>query len=111
MHLDDFGTGYSSLGYLASFPVHALKIDRGFVRTLIGDDKNSSIVRSVISLVHNLGLEVIAEGVETAQQLDYLRAEKCQYGQGFYFSPPLDNEEAARLVPEWSRVSGEKKVV
>jgi EAL domain-containing protein (putative c-di-GMP-specific phosphodiesterase class I) len=91
------------LGYLASFPVHALKIDQGFVRTLNHDEKNTSIVRSVISLAHNLGLEVIAEGVETAQQLDYLRELKCQYCQGYYFSPPLNHEGVAKLLPEWSR--------
>jgi EAL domain-containing protein (putative c-di-GMP-specific phosphodiesterase class I) len=111
VHIDDFGTGYSSLGYLASFPVHALKIDRAFVQTLNGDNKNASIVRSVISLAHNLGLEVIAEGVETAYQLEYLRALKCQYAQGFFFSPPVDQGEVARLLSEWSGVNRGKKVV
>ena len=87
MSIDDFGTGYSSLSYLANLPVHALKIDRDFVSRLDVDERNSAIVRSIISLAHNLGLQVIAEGVETPRQLDYLKTLKCQFGQGYLFSP------------------------
>jgi diguanylate cyclase (GGDEF)-like protein len=96
--IDDFGTGYSSLSYLANLPVHALKIDRAFVSKLDVDERNSAIVRSVVSLAHNLGLQVIAEGVETAHQLDYLKALKCQYGQGYLFSRPTDSAQAARFL-------------
>ena len=96
--IDDFGTGYSSLSYLASFPVHALKIDRSFVSRLNGTAKNLSIVRSIVSLGQNLGLDVIAEGVETEAQLEYLRAMKCEYAQGYYFSRPCGAEITARFI-------------
>ena len=97
-YIDDFGTGYSSLKYLANLPVHALKIDRAFVSNLDVDERNSAIVRSVVSLAHNLGLQVIAEGVETSHQLEYLKALKCQYGQGFLFSRPGDSEQATQFL-------------
>jgi diguanylate cyclase (GGDEF)-like protein len=97
-YIDDFGTGYSSLRYLANLPVHALKIDRAFVSNLDVDERNSAIVRSVVSLAHNLGLQVIAEGVETSHQLEYLKALKCQYGQGFLFSRPGDREQATQFL-------------
>ena len=97
-YIDDFGTGYSSLRYLANLPVHALKIDRAFVSNLDVDERNSAIVRSVVSLAHNLGLQVIAEGVETSHQLEYLKALKCQYGQGFLFSRPGDSEQATQFL-------------
>ncbi len=103
VYIDDFGTGYSSLSYLANLPVHALKIDRAFVSRLDVDERNSAIVRSVVSLAHNLGLQVIAEGVETSHQLDYLKALKCQYGQGFLFSPPCDSEQATEILTDMVR--------
>ena len=108
--IDDFGTGYSSLSYLAKLPVYALKIDRDFVSKLDVDERNSMIVRSVVALAHNLGLKVIAEGVETPQQLDYLKALKSQYGQGYLFSPPRDSEHATKFLMEWSGIGDEKKV-
>jgi diguanylate cyclase (GGDEF)-like protein len=110
VYIDDFGTGYSSLSYLANLPVHALKVDRTFVSRLDADERNSAIVRSVISLAHNLGLKVIAEGVETPHQLDYLKALKCQYGQGYFFSPPRDSEQATQFLPAWSGIGYERKV-
>jgi EAL domain-containing protein (putative c-di-GMP-specific phosphodiesterase class I) len=110
-YIDDFGTGYSSLSYLANLPAHALKIDRGFVSKLEGDERNSAIVRSVVSLARNLGLHVIAEGVETPGQRDYLRALKCQYGQGYFFSPPCDSEQATHfLLTARSGTASEKKM-
>jgi diguanylate cyclase (GGDEF)-like protein len=108
--IDDFGTGYSCLNYLANLPVHALKIDRAFVCKLDVDERNSAIVRSVVSLAHNLGLQVIAEGVETSPQLDYLKALKCQYGQGFLFSRPCDSEQGTEILRTWSGVGHERKV-
>ncbi|MGO8792155.1 MAG: EAL domain-containing protein [Terriglobia bacterium] len=102
VYIDDFGTGYSSLSYLANLPVYALKIDRAFVSRLDVDARNSAIVRSVVVLAHNLGLRVIAEGVETSQQLDYLKALKCQYAQGYFFAPPRDSAQAAEFLTAWS---------
>jgi diguanylate cyclase (GGDEF)-like protein/PAS domain S-box-containing protein len=98
LHLDDFGTGYSSLAYLHSFPVHALKIDQSFVNRMDRAPQQSAIVKAIVSLAQNLGMEVIAEGVETRAQADALRALGCQRGQGFLFSPPVPAAEAARLL-------------
>ena len=106
--IDDFGTGYSSLSYLASLPVRGLKIDRSFVSGLDSGEKNAAIVRSIVSLGQNLGLEVIAEGVETEAQLDFLRELNCQYVQGFYFSRAVERDAATRLFQEGIRITTEK---
>jgi diguanylate cyclase (GGDEF)-like protein/PAS domain S-box-containing protein len=98
LHLDDFGTGYSSLAYLHSFPVHALKVDRSFVNRMDSAPQQSAIVKAIVSLAHNLGMAVIAEGVETSAQAEVLRALRCERGQGFLFSKPLPAEEAGRLL-------------
>jgi diguanylate cyclase (GGDEF)-like protein/PAS domain S-box-containing protein len=98
LHLDDFGTGYSSLAYLHSFPVDALKIDRSFVKQMDRAPQQSAIVNAIVSLARNLGMQVIAEGVETAGQADALRALGCRRAQGFLFSAPLPPEEAERLL-------------
>lgn len=98
VQIDDFGTGYSSLGYLSSLRVHGLKIDQSFVAKLGTDDKTAAIVRSIVSLGENLELDVIAEGVETAEQLDYLRRVNCPYAQGFLFARPMEPKAAARLL-------------
>ena len=86
--IDDFGTGYSSLRYLKNFPITKLKIDQSFVRDLAGDSDVSAIVSSIIDLGHNMRLEVIAEGIETSEQLSLLRGKGCEQGQGYYFSKP-----------------------
>jgi diguanylate cyclase (GGDEF)-like protein/PAS domain S-box-containing protein len=102
--LDDFGTGYSSLSYLHRYPFDVLKIDGSFVRRIGTDAESAEIVRTIVTLAHNLGLEVIAEGVETPQQLAYLKAIDCEYGQGYLFSHPLDVEKATALLsttPAW----------
>jgi diguanylate cyclase (GGDEF)-like protein/PAS domain S-box-containing protein len=87
--IDDFGTGYSSLGYLKRFPFSELKIDRSFITDMHLEPDSASLVRSMISIGHNLGIKVIAEGVETAEQLGFLRRTGCDEMQGYYYSPPL----------------------
>jgi EAL domain-containing protein (putative c-di-GMP-specific phosphodiesterase class I) len=96
--LDDFGTGYSSLSYLKHLPLDTIKIDRSFVVELTGDDANLPIVHAVISLAHGLGIEVVAEGIETAEQLGWLRQLACDRGQGFYFARPLPAERLTELL-------------
>lgn len=87
--IDDFGTGHSSLNYLKRFPVHKLKIDQSFVKGLDSEPEDAAIVRAIISLGHGLGLRVIAEGVETTGQLEYLRAQRCDEVQGFLLARPM----------------------
>ena len=96
--IDDFGTGYSSLAYLVTLPIDALKIDRSFVATLDSSDEHCELVKTIMSLAHNLGIEVVAEGVETVSQLRRLTALGCEYAQGYLFSEPLSEEAADRLV-------------
>ena len=96
--IDDFGTGYSSLGYLKRFPFSELKIDRSFVTDVHLDPDSASLVRSMISIGHNLGIKVIAEGVENAQQLGFLRAAGCDELQGYYYSPPLPAQACLQFL-------------
>jgi EAL domain-containing protein (putative c-di-GMP-specific phosphodiesterase class I) len=96
--IDDFGTGYSSLSYLRRFPLDKLKIDRSFIRDLMSDPDDVSIVKAIISLAHSLRLRVVAEGVETVEQLDFLREVGCDQYQGFYCSPAVPAEDFAALV-------------
>jgi diguanylate cyclase (GGDEF)-like protein/PAS domain S-box-containing protein len=96
--LDDFGTGYSSLSYLKSLPLDTIKIDRSFVAGLAGDDANLPIVQAVIGLAHGLGIDVTAEGIETAEQLGWLRDLVCDRGQGYYYARPLPADELVELL-------------
>ncbi len=98
--IDDFGTGYSSLSYLSRFPIDTLKVDRSFVSRIGEDKENLEIVRTIITLAHNLKMNVIAEGVETAEQLSQLRDLGCEYGQGYYFSRPVSAEAASHLIAD-----------
>ncbi len=97
---DDFGTGYSSLSYLQRFPFDRLKIDRSFIDQMGSDGKSAAIVKTIFMLGENLGIEVVAEGIETAQQLDTLRALGCRLGQGFLFARPVNAEIAEKILHE-----------
>ena len=104
--LDDFGTGYSSLSYLHRLPVTNLKIDRSFVNQMVTGDENSKLVSTIITLAHNMNIQVTAEGIETADQLVQLRELNCELGQGYYFSKPLESDAATEIInslPELNR--------
>ncbi len=104
IYIDDFGTGHSSLSFMYQFPVDALKIARSFVHRMGTAGKNDEIVRTISMLARDFGMQVVAEGVETADQFAHLRRLKCTYGQGFYFSKPLDRTAATKLLnsdPRW----------
>jgi EAL domain-containing protein (putative c-di-GMP-specific phosphodiesterase class I) len=96
--MDDFGTGYSSLSYLRSFPFDKIKIDRSFIQELGRKDDCIAIIRAVTRLGDNLGMVTIAEGVETKEQLEILRAEGCTQVQGYLFSPPRPASEVPKLL-------------
>ena len=98
LSIDDFGTGYSSLSYLRRFPMDTLKIDRSFVQNLPGNPENLEIVRTIISLARNLGIDVVAEGAETAGEIEHLKALECDFGQGYFYSKPVDGEQAGSLL-------------
>jgi len=98
LSIDDFGTGYSSLSYLHRFPVNTLKIDKSFINRIASGDENTEIVRTIMTLANNLGMDVIAEGVETENQLAHLKEIKCKFGQGYLFSKPVNAQAAGELL-------------
>jgi EAL domain-containing protein (putative c-di-GMP-specific phosphodiesterase class I) len=96
--VDDFGTGYSSLSYLSQFPINSLKIDKSFVQGITSEHDDAPIIRAVISMGRSLKQRVIAEGVETLEQLAFLQSRDCDEGQGYYFSYPVGAEQFAKLL-------------
>ncbi len=103
LSMDDFGTGYSSLGYLHRFPLDLVKIDRSFVRRMDRDARSAQLVHAIVSLARNLRVRVVAEGVETREQLAALRGMGCDFGQGFLFAAPLGADQASKLLGESPR--------
>jgi diguanylate cyclase (GGDEF)-like protein/PAS domain S-box-containing protein len=98
LYLDDFGKGYSSLNYLHRYPMDILKIDRSFVSRIDEEGSNLSIVAAIVTLGHQLGMEVVAEGIQSVEHVAKLRGLKCEYGQGFFFSHPVDGDEVESLI-------------
>jgi diguanylate cyclase (GGDEF)-like protein/PAS domain S-box-containing protein len=96
--MDDFGTGYSSLSYLRRYPFDILKIDRSFINDLTNNSQDRELVNSAIAMAHGLNIKVVAEGVETKEQLDYLKVMSCNYGQGYLFSKPIPSSEMSALL-------------
>ena len=101
LSIDDFGTGYSSLSYLKRFPIDTIKIDQSFIRNLTSHSDDAAIVRAIITMAKSLQLEIIAEGVENKDQLDFLRQEKCDIIQGFYLSKPIPFSELEEFLKKW----------
>jgi diguanylate cyclase (GGDEF)-like protein len=106
LSIDDFGTGYSSLSYLQRFPVSTLKIDRSFVSRMTESDGTAEIVRTIAKLAQNLGMDVVAEGVETEGQRAQLSAFECEFGQGYYFSKPMDGDAAEAFLLSYFPLAG-----
>ncbi len=98
LEIDDFGTGYSSLGYLQHFPIHTIKIDRSFIKEMGDGNKSTELVRAMVSMAHDLGMDTTAEGVETEEQLNELKNLTCRFGQGYLLSRPVDSSSAERIL-------------
>jgi EAL domain-containing protein (putative c-di-GMP-specific phosphodiesterase class I) len=102
--LDDFGTGYSSLSYLRDLPFHGVKIDKSFIHRMTTEARDFGLVKSIVGLVHYLGMECVAEGIETQEQLDLVAMMNCNYWQGYLYSKPLPASEIEPLI----RAAGQK---
>jgi EAL domain-containing protein (putative c-di-GMP-specific phosphodiesterase class I) len=103
--IDDFGTGYSSLGQLKHFPIDTLKVDRSFIRDLATDSEDKAITSAIIAMGKTLSLTVVAEGVETAEQQEFLRGQACDEMQGYYFSKPIAPDDFAALLRKEQPIS------
>jgi EAL domain-containing protein (putative c-di-GMP-specific phosphodiesterase class I) len=99
--MDDFGTGYSSLSYLKKFPIDVIKIDRSFIKDIPDNQDDMEITSAVIAMAHNLKLQVVAEGVETAAQLAFLRRNRCDIGQGYLFDKPIPGAQLASSLQRY----------
>ena len=106
--IDDFGTGYSSLAYLRSYPVDRIKLAKEFIADLVADPSNAAVAQATIGLAHHLGIDLIAEGVETEQQLEMLKSWGCELAQGFYFAEPMSVEELAPLLRQGKIAGGRR---
>jgi EAL domain-containing protein (putative c-di-GMP-specific phosphodiesterase class I) len=109
--LDDFGTGYSSLSYLRRFPINTLKIDQSFVQNVLSDPGDAAITKTIIALAQNLQLNITAEGVETQEQFEYIKAQGCDEIQGYYFSRPILADHLADLLQNGANLSKQSTVV
>ena len=98
LSLDDFGTGYSSLSYLKRFPIDTLKIDQAFIRDVNNDHEDAALVKAIIAMAHGLGMDVVAEGVEEKEQLDFLKTNACDTIQGYLFSKPVPADELELML-------------
>jgi EAL domain-containing protein (putative c-di-GMP-specific phosphodiesterase class I) len=101
LEIDDFGSGYSALGYLQHFPISAIKIDKSFVDEIGKSRKGIELIRAIVSMARELGMEAIAEGIETGEQLSELKSVSCNFGQGFLLSKPLDKESAEKILERY----------
>ena len=101
--MDDFGTGYSSLSYLKKFPIDVIKIDRSFIKDIPDSQDDMEITSAVIAMAHNLKLKVVAEGIETAEQLAFLRRHRCDVGQGYLFDRPIPGAELMQRLKRYPR--------
>jgi EAL domain-containing protein (putative c-di-GMP-specific phosphodiesterase class I) len=102
--MDDFGTGYSSLSYLKKFPIDVIKIDRSFIKDIPDNQDDIEITSAVIAMARNLNLKVVAEGIETVEQLTFLRHQRCDIGQGYLFDKPIPGDQlltSLRRYPHW----------
>jgi len=98
LQIDDFGSGYSALGYLQHFPISAIKIDKSFIDEMGKGRRGTELIRAIVSMTRELGMETIAEGIETDEQLNELKGLLCNFGQGFLLSKPLDEEGAEKVL-------------
>lgn len=103
--MDDFGTGYSSLSYLRNYPFNVLKIDRSFVNDITVDSSDRELINAAIAMAHGLNLKVVAEGVETKEQLDVLKTMGCDYAQGYLFGKPMPASDMTAMVKSFSHQS------
>jgi EAL domain-containing protein (putative c-di-GMP-specific phosphodiesterase class I) len=105
--IDDFGTGFSSLGFLKQFPINTIKIDKSFVRDISSNADSLAIIEAIIAMAHSLNMKVVAEGVETKEQLAFLKSHNCDEVQGYFYSPPVPDSDFSRLLEkELSGVAG-----